>query len=359
MRLSRSCTARCNVAERVMINDFISVRGSSGSSRGARRVEEAIRDDFDVRIAAPRREPEGRALRLAFMLLWDFLVVPLRAMRAGAKLIVHCTNTGWAIGGVRSVVVMHDTMVLDHPAYFGTAFRWYARLTFGLSARSAHLVVTPSEHSKRQILSRWPSAMVKVIPWPVELASPKCDRAQRNRRVLVVASADRHKRLPLAIAVVEAARARSGEDLGLDLVVRSGNDEDALMAAVRGNEGWIRVHRSVSEAALSNLYQQAICVLVTSIDEGFCLPAVEAAEYGTPVAHAGPGALPEVAPFDGAPSDVLMSDEELLVTRVIDLLDDSRAQQEAERLRQHVRENFSPARVRTAWLEALEAVRCK
>lgn len=291
------------------------------------------------------------------MVLWDFLIVPLRAVRDGATVIVHCTNTGWAIGRVRSVVVMHDTMVLDHPAYFGRAFRWYARFTFGLSARCARLIVTPSEHSKRQILKRWPAAAVKVIPWPVELAPSDEDRSQRSRRVLVVASADRHKRLPLAVAVVEAARARTGEDLGLDLVVRSGNDEAALAAAIIGRERWIRVHQGISETALSDLYRQAVCVLVTSVDEGFCLPAVEAAIHATPVAHANPGALPEVAPFDEGSAQADTTDEETLVRRVIDLLDNSNAQREADRLRQHVGERFSPSRVRSAWLEVIEAIR--
>jgi glycosyltransferase involved in cell wall biosynthesis len=292
-----------------------------------------------------------------FMVLWDFVIVPLRAIRDGANVIVHCTNTGWAIGRVRSVIVMHDTMVLDHPTYFGRAFRWYARFAFGLSARSARLIVTPSEHSKRQILNRWPGATVKVIPWPVELGPSDEDRQQRSRRVLVVASADRHKRLPLAVAVVEAARARSGEDLGLDLVVRSGNDDAALAAAVLGRESWIRVHRSVSETALSDLYRRALCVLVTSIDEGFCLPAVEAAVHTTPVAHANPGALPEVAPLDDEHLGTDMSDDELLVLRLIDLLDDFTAQRAADRLRQHVLAHFSTSRVSSAWLHAIESVR--
>jgi glycosyltransferase involved in cell wall biosynthesis len=349
-------TGACSMTERVVINDFISVRGNSGSSRGATYVRQALGGGFDVLTVAPTKEPRHRVTRLAFMLVWDFVLVPWKAWRARAGVVVHCTNTGWSVLRAKSVVVMHDTMVLDHPAFFGFAFRFYAHVAFAISARAASVIVTPSHHSREQILRRWPKSRVVVIPWPAERVTAVPETAVARERVLVVASADRHKRLPLAVSVVEKARTESGRDLGLDLVVRSGNDELALASAIEGREAWVRVQRGVPEGTLDRLYRDALCVLVTSIDEGFCLPAVEAAVRATPVVHSNTGALPEVAPLGDWVSELAGTEEDRLTNQVVRLLDHDLATAEAARLREHATRAFSPQAVATAWRQMIEAL---
>lgn len=344
------------MGERVVINDFISVRGNSGSSRGATHVREALVSGFDVVTLAPEKEPRHRATRLAFMLAWDFVLVPWKAWRARARVVIHCTNTGWSALRAKSVVIMHDTMVLDHPAFFGFAFRLYARVAFSISARAASVIVTPSRHSRERILRRWPKSRVVVIPWPAEGVTAVAETTVVRHRVLVVASADRHKRLPLAVSVVEKARTDSGQDLGLDLVVRSGNDEFAMASAIEGREAWVRVHRGVPQATLDRLYRDALCVLVTSIDEGFCLPAVEAAVRATPVVHTNAGALPEVAPQGDWVSNLAGTEEDRLATQVVRLLDQDLATAEAARLREHATRAFSPQAVAAAWRQTIEAL---
>jgi len=59
------------------------------------------------------------------------------------------------------------------------------------------------------------------------------------------------------------------------------------------------VQYSAKERDLPQLYQNALCFVCPSLNEGFGLPVVEAFSYGCPVALANTSALPEVA-GDGA-----------------------------------------------------------
>ncbi len=345
-----------------VINDFISTRGVSGSSRGAGLIHQALSEggaaDAGTSLT-PRRKPKTRLGRLAQMLTWDFLSAPRAASRLGAGVIIHATNTGRGWRGVKSVVVMHDTMVLDHSTLFNAWFGLYARITFGLSARSAHTIVAPSHHSAARIAARWPraAARVRVIPWPAPEASVVRDGGDiaSNARlvVLVVASLDKHKRLGLAVEVVARLRSDTGEDVHLEMVVRSGNDEQAVLATIAALEdsSWVRLHRQISDSELAHLYATASVTLVPSLDEGYCLPAVESIARGTPVVHAGRGALPEVIPmYPAAPAG--QDDAEILYERLSEVREGGALERQLEDLRARS-ENFSLSTFRSRWLQVV------
>lgn len=347
---------------RVVLNDFIGVRGRSGSSRGAALVAAAVASKgASVDTLRPQREPKKRALRLLNMLYWDFVAVPFRSIRLNADVVIHATNTGITVGKAKSIVVLHDTMVLDHPGMFNRYFVLYAKFCMWVSVRKSWLVITPSEHSKRRIQHRWPNAQVRVIPWPSysegELAGPVKPPSLRpsSLTVLVVSSIDKHKRLPLAVEAVKAARAQSGKDLRLVLVTRPGNDEtifEASLAAADPEGRWITVCSGIDDDALSRLYREAFCVLVSSVDEGFCLPALEASVNGVPVVHANRGALPEVVPRDLVANSDLADDGDLLSRQMLELLNDEtwRKYRDADRLHSA---KFSTSNFREKWASVL------
>lgn len=283
---------------KIAINGFISLKGISGSSRGASLVKVAIDDVAEVVEITPPSHSGSRFQRLVRMMAWDAVGSVRMAKAAGSDIVVHTANTGGAGRQLYSIVIIHDTMVLDHWRLFDPGFVLYARLMFGHAARRASRIVTPSEHSKRQILERWPKLEVRVIPWPPYEAGETVQKSydQRNDSVLVVSSVDKHKRLPMAISAVAKAR-QAGMQLKLTLVVRPGNDETQLEQSIRTHDRdgiWITVTSGVSDHELQNLYDSSFCLLVPSLDEGFCLPALEAGRSGTPVVHADRGALPEV-----------------------------------------------------------------
>ncbi|WP_208709756.1 glycosyltransferase [Sinomonas sp. R1AF57] len=213
---------------------------------------------------------------------------------------------------------MHDTMVLDHWRDFDLGYAAYARLQFGHAVRQAHRIVTPSNHSKSRIKKYWPFADVQVIPWPCPGEVTAHPLKERQAQVLVVASADRHKRLPLAVEVLSQVR-ESGIKIDLHFVVRAGNgmrDFQETVNAADPESHWIKVHENLEQDELESLYRDSYCLMVPSLDEGYCLPAIEAARHGTPVVHADRGALPEVVPIGDGGRREGEDDADLLARRL-------------------------------------------
>lgn len=283
---------------RIAINDFISGRGASGSAIGGRAIVDALKfADHDCRKIAPAGYRAGRRLaNMAEMLRWDYHLAEKAAVDVKADLMINLANTG--VGRrVPTINVLHDTMVLDHRAMFDFGYRAYAKATFGPSVRSAVVNVVPSEHSKTQAEKRWPGANFKVIGW--SSPNPRVTtslRAPRSHNVVAIASADRHKRLPLLINAVNQARIQSGCDLTLTMIARGGNSMSELADLVaRRNLPWVKlVTEYVQQPDLQNLIDSSFCIASSSLDEGFCLPLLEAGLRGIPVVHTARGAMSEV-----------------------------------------------------------------
>lgn len=321
------------------VNGFIATRGISGSTTGYRRIVQALATTVDVIAVAPSTTGKNRLTRLSRMVAWDLAGAANATRKAGGDVIVHTANTGLPGLGVKSVVVMHDTMVLDHSALFDPGYVRFAQGLFGVSVQAASIVITPSQHSRRCVLRRWPTADVRVIPWssppeskPVltaeQLSEQTTERSLRRasncREVLIVASSDRHKRLPLALDVIHSARELSGIDIRATFVTRAGNGDTEFRQAVEalGAAGrWVKVHDRVDQPTLESLYRRADALLVTSLDEGFCLPVVEAANFGVPAVHTGRGALEEFIGSEDPPPPANPADDQVvLLSRLLELL---------------------------------------
>lgn len=283
---------------RIGINEFIHTRGISGSSVGAKLFTEVLEKNAVtiVRIR-PRINSKSRVFRLLYMIYWDLYGASRIAERHQCDAIINPTNTGRASRKLPNILVMHDTMVLDIPQYFDIGYRWYAKLLFGISARSANLIITPSIFSARSISRRWPTTVPKVANWPNRLQQSEAKTEHNSRSILWVASLDQHKRFELCVQVVEFLRKTSEIDLKLIVISREGNDRTAKEKYTGENSklfDWIEWKYEISDLQLIELYQTSKLLLVTSVAEGFCLPALEAMSQGLPVVHPNIGALVEL-----------------------------------------------------------------
>lgn len=316
---------------KIAINDFISSRGTSGSSVAGRAVSGALEScDFELVNLSPSKYRRGRRMvNLALMLSWDLFGAARSARHENADVMVNFVNTGLGWNR-RTINILHDTMVLDHPGYFDLGYRLYSKITFGVSVRHAKINVVPSEYTKARALARWPTARFRVIPWPAvrERASHPRE-APGSLDIVVIASADKHKRLPLLIQVIRELRLQTGVDYRVKLIARDGNDIDALEQEIRvqaadTNSSWIEyIRQSVSDTELEDLIRNSFCVASSSIDEGFCLPLLEAALIGVPVVHTGRGAMSEVVPLSAnrMAADNLEFDRNILLDQLLDLTD--------------------------------------
>lgn len=307
----------------VALNEGIKRRGLSGSAVACDAIRSALTDMARVEFQPLARGGQPRDLRAANALsdaIWDFYAAP-RMARDG--IIIHPANVGGRRRGVCSCLVLHDTMVLDHPERFDPGFVAYARCLFPVAVRLAGLVLTPSEVTASRIRTRWPRARIEVVPWPVRVARSKSFRTQsRSHQVLVLAATDPHKRHQLAIETVRLLRLLSGIPYTLVFVGAQGRAERrvrTLAGIADPTNQWIFRRPMLSDAQLVAEIDDSWALLATSEDEGFCLPLIEAAARAVPVVHTGAGAMAEVMPAGAVSSSAFD-----LAAALAALIDDSR-----------------------------------
>ncbi|MGH9441818.1 MAG: glycosyltransferase family 4 protein [Thermoanaerobaculia bacterium] len=189
----------------------------------------------------------------------------------------------------REIIVLHDVTAERFPSLVfesrAAARRW--RWKTRTAVRRARRILTVSEHSRRGIaeIYRVDPARITVAPEAADpvFFEPPGPSGRPRPYFLFVGGLSPHKNLPL---LLDAFSGVSGADLvlagpfGTDLFhrgdlageLRSGNLEERVVFA-----------GDLADEKLRDLYAGALALVLPSLDEGFGLPAVEAAAAGTAV----------------------------------------------------------------------------
>jgi len=284
---------------------------ATGTARTIRRLarELAAHETVElVTLAQPGRPRAGARGRIARGLRRELSYLPLELSRRAARLGVEVLHCPVGLAPVRSqvpvAITVHDVMALEHPEWFTRGNRLQQRLLLGPAARSAAVVLTPSEFSRHRAIERLglDPERVRVTPWGVdEVFSPdeRSDEALarlgvRGRYLLTVGALRPRKNLEGALVAFEQL---AGHD-DLELVVAGGRgwDDAELLDRLRHSPaaGRIRLTGRVSDADLAELYRGAECFLFPSRYEGFGLPPLEAMACGAPVVSSDRTSMPEV-----------------------------------------------------------------
>ncbi len=157
------------------------------------------------------------------------------------------------------------------------------------AARTAALVLTVSERTKRDLVEHYGIAPERIVVTPngVDPAfhAAKEDAATARPYALAVGAIQERKNQRAALAAAREA--------GLELVVVGPVKDERAAAELR--EGGARLEGYVEVERLAELYRGAACLVQSSRYEGFGLPVVEAMASGTPVVTVPDPALVEVA----------------------------------------------------------------
>ena len=235
-------------------------------------------------------------------ILWEQTVLPVILRRSRAPLLHAPAYVAPLAAPCPTVLTVHDLHALTHPEFCSRLNRLHYSALVPPSIRQAAAVIVFSQHTRRIVADRFPSARDRLVVIPPGLSpalTPCADGARlqavRERYalppdfLLFVGDLTRRKNilgLIRAHAILQAKR----PDLHL---VLAGAAEPAATAAIdEAAQGQSIRHRVcrigyVADEDLSALYSLAQALVFPSHDEGFGLPPLEAMACGCPVVCSG------------------------------------------------------------------------
>ena len=232
--------------------------------------------------------------------------VPLAVVRLRPD-IYHCPTYACPLFvPIPTLFTIHDLLPLEFPQEFSSGLKLYHRSLVRWMARRAKRIVAVSSYTSSSVCRR-----LSVHPRKVRVIHEGGDHVRRLRAsqkdektyreinpggldyFLSIANPRPHKNILFLIQCLLGSERLRQQKVGCLLV---GQQHRSVYTYVkdRDREGQIRFCGEVSEGLLRLLYERAIALVCPSRGEGFCLPAVEAMQFGLPVIAANDGALPEV-----------------------------------------------------------------
>ena len=240
---------------------------------------------------------------------WHFVqTLPAQLRRARPDLLVTVTHA--PIGGPIPVALTIGDLSFEHrPRDYPPVTALRLRTLVRRHARSAAVVLVPSEYTRADVVASYGVApeAVRVVPNRVA-APPRLDagetaeadswlasRGVRAPFLLYLGNLHPRKNVPLLIRSFLRAQRANPDLRGHRLVIagRRWFRGDAEQEAAAGSDQVVFLGR-VSDAVRSRLLGSAEAVAYVSLFEGFGLPPLEAMAHGTPVLTSHVTSLPEV-----------------------------------------------------------------
>jgi alpha-1,3-rhamnosyl/mannosyltransferase len=204
----------------------------------------------------------------------------------------------------RVVSMVHDLIPLTFPkvVFRNPAHRLYYNTLIRASIRRSNLILTNSEFSKREIISKLGAQAAKVQRITLGVDAP--EPVSESRTALLLRRCELARPYVLALGsteprknnrrVIEAFRAVRASHPSLQLAI-AGSNWRGLTFPPGFIDGHVRELGHVPDGDLSVLMQSAEMLVFPSLHEGFGLPVIEAMALGIPVITSNTSALPEVA----------------------------------------------------------------
>jgi glycosyltransferase involved in cell wall biosynthesis len=249
----------------------------------------------------------GLSSRLGGNLAWCAAKLPLAVRRARVD-VFHAPAYTAPLWGVHPLVLtIHDVSYARHPQWYPYRRDPLRRAFYRASARTADVIVTDSEFSRREIVAAYSLDAARIVVVPLGVGAPFApgtpDAASLPPAVeppYVLHVGDLHPRRNLTTAVraviLLRRRHRALDRLRLVMAGADRGERRTLeqMASEAGHPEAVMFVGTPSDETLVALYRAAGALVYPSRYEGFGLPVLEAMACGTPVVAARAGALPEV-----------------------------------------------------------------
>ena len=206
------------------------------------------------------------------------------------------------------LITIHDVDFLHHPERGAREIRRDYPVLARAHAHRADGVVVPSAHTGDEVARRLeiPRDRIVVCPngapdWPARTRPPA------RGHLLFVGTIAPRKNVDRLLTAYEQLRERRPHTPPLVLAGQSTPESRQTFARLTCSPlaGHVQHAGYVDERQLQKLYEEAVLLVLPSLDEGFGIPALEAMTVGVPVIASARGALPEVVGAAGLLVDPL------------------------------------------------------
>ena len=239
--------------------------------------------------------------------LWEQVSIPSLIRRHHVDVFLAPYNTAplRLPRSTRLILVVHDLIFMDPLPFsrslYQNAGRLYRRFVVPRVVHRADLILTESQYTVQQLISRFnvQPSRIRVIPVSLDedwYAAPP-PRSSVTPYVLAVAGEAPSKNLARALAAF-ALFCRNKQHAPFRMKIAGVRPKFhspfQAQAAELGIAGAVEFLPYLTDAEMRSLYQQAQVFLMPSLAEGFGIPVLEAMASGVPVAASSAASLPEV-----------------------------------------------------------------
>jgi len=217
--------------------------------------------------------------------IWEQTSLPRYLRKLNSPMLLNLGNTA-PIFYRNQIVTIHDLAFLENPKWFSKTSRLALKFVVPKSATKARAVVTVSEFSKQEIISKIyvEEQKISVIPNSTNLKKSSVNDSFRlpelNKLfILTVCSLNPRKNLEGLLKAFK--KLRETEDVQLVLIGEKASAFSQIkeLEELVNSLNILHIPR-VSDAQLAELYSKASLLVYPSLYEGFGLPPLEAMELG-------------------------------------------------------------------------------
>jgi glycosyltransferase involved in cell wall biosynthesis len=199
-------------------------------------------------------------------------------------------------------VTIHDLVWLKAPNTMKKSNLLFHKMKIPQVFRRANLIITSSLSTENDLKSAYPKTTKKVVTCycgPKGGPLNQCHNNQVQDRLIILCTGTieprkNHARLLMAYSQLPDRLKQSHP-----LVIAGGNGWGNInlkqLIEQLGIKSHVRLTGYVTNEQLTQLYQQAYCLVMPSLYEGFGLPILEAQGFGVPVITSTNSSMPEVA----------------------------------------------------------------
>lgn len=236
----------------------------------------------------------GRSNRV----FYEHLILPFKSRMHRVDLMFSPAFVSPIWGAKQLVATICDMYYRVLPEVTEPFQRKYWSLMIPVTAYLCDRIITISANSKNDIETFIPAARGKTISIPLASRFPIPSGLPEMRPyqpvVLMVANLTPNKNCQIVVKAVARLR-RNGREISF---IHAGKDHLGLLrqSIIDNNaDAFVSSAGKVSDDDLVQLYQTSLAVIVSSLYEGFGMPAVEAQAMGAPLICSDRSALPEAA----------------------------------------------------------------